>query len=564
MPGLGLETLVRFVHVAVDVCVAAGHHRRASSLALELCDVVGTARVALDALPRALTSLRLCEAEDGEVGPARADAAESALRRARAAVPEHVKALRAARESFFASGAVKEDETRNDPVSSPEKKKAAQEEEREERVVKNARAKRTVSLYRAAARAAAAAGDRPAASQAQLELGDALCLAGDLEEAVRAWGACLDGVVGRYDVAFDKTGGGCRSLPASPEATLGMFGLRGCLRAAAAAARLATRTVRKPFRVGDEKAVQRDERDKNASNDTDDFVTDDFVSNPSGPLGVSARIEIARVASRLFEAASRASLGDARFFGGGFCGLDEPDAVSSSSTTPGPETDVTWEALGDGVVDGWDAFAFDARATCDDALAVSELLLLGANRLFAAEAAAAAQSRRGDRRATPRGPPARRRREAETKRGDGGRGRARRLGGAASRRSGGRGPPVHRGRRRGEDPRAAAAAPGGDRGRRRAARRGRRGGDVRGPGPAAFRGRRAFVVDAQRARRVVRRLRARGGGGQGGVRRAARGGGGARAREVADSGGGGGGAQGARRRPRDGFNLFRGFVFYVF
>ena len=87
MPGLGLETLVRFVHVAVDVCVAAGHHRRASSLALELCDVVGTARVALDALPRALTSLRLCEAEDGEVGPARADAAESALRRARAAVP---------------------------------------------------------------------------------------------------------------------------------------------------------------------------------------------------------------------------------------------------------------------------------------------------------------------------------------------------------------------------------------------------------------------------------------------------------------------------------------------
>ena len=126
MPGLGLETLVRFVHVAVDVCVAAGHHRRASSLALELCDVVGTARVALDALPRALTSLRLCEAEDGEVGPARADAAESALRRARAAVPEHVKALRAARESFFASGADTEDETRNDPVSSPEKKKSAE------------------------------------------------------------------------------------------------------------------------------------------------------------------------------------------------------------------------------------------------------------------------------------------------------------------------------------------------------------------------------------------------------------------------------------------------------
>jgi hypothetical protein len=250
-------------------------------------------------------------------------------------VPEHVKALRAARESFFASGADTEDETRNDPVSSPEKKKAAEEEEREERVVTNARAKRTVSLYRAAARAAAAAGDRPAASQAQLELGDALCLAGDLEEAVRAWGACLDGVVGRYDVAFDKTGGGCRSLPASPEATLGMFGLRGCLRAAAAAARLATRTVRKPFRVGDEKAVQRDERDKNASNE-DDFVTHDFVSGPSGPLGVSARIEIARVASRLFEAASRASLGDARFFGGDFCGVDEPEAGLGLFDHPGP------------------------------------------------------------------------------------------------------------------------------------------------------------------------------------------------------------------------------------
>ena len=170
MPGLGLETLVRFVHVAVDVCVAAGHHRRASSLALELCDVVGTARVALDALPRALTSLRLCEAEDGEVGPARADAAESALRRARAAVPEHVAALRAARESFFASGAEKDDET-TDP---------SREKNTEEDRVVSARAKRTVSLYRAAARAAAAAGDRPAASQAQLELGDALCAAGDL------------------------------------------------------------------------------------------------------------------------------------------------------------------------------------------------------------------------------------------------------------------------------------------------------------------------------------------------------------------------------------------------
>jgi hypothetical protein len=282
-------------------------------------------------------------------------------------------------------------------------------------------------------------------------------------------------------------------------------------------------------------------------------------------LGVSARIEIARVASRLFEAASRASLGDARFFGGGFCGLDEPDAVSSSSTTPGPETDVTWEALGDGVVDGWDAFAFDARATCDDALAVSELLLLGANRLFAAEAAAAASLAEAI--AARRLADLRRVVDARLKRSAamadaGALGVSAALllaavegadlpsiaGGAAGRTLA---PPP---------PRPAEIA--GDAATPR--RRGRRGGDVRGPGPAAFRGRRAFVVDAQRARRVVRRLRARGGGGQGGVRRAARGGGGARAREVADSGGGGGGAQGARRRPRDGFTLFRGFVFYVF
>ena len=235
-PGIGIETLVRFVELAIEICVAAGFHRRASNLALELCDVVGTARVALDVLPKTLPSLRLCEAEDKEVGPALADAAESALRRARAEVPEHVATLRAARASLFPP---------DDPSGAGTKAPA-------EPLAVASRAKQTVALYRAATRAASAAGDRPTASQAQLELGDALCAAGELEEATRAWGSCLAGVVGRYDVAFDASGGGCRSLlPSTPEATLGMFGLRGCLRAANAAARLATRTVRKPFRAAD-------------------------------------------------------------------------------------------------------------------------------------------------------------------------------------------------------------------------------------------------------------------------------------------------------------------------
>ena len=181
-----------------------------------------------------------------------------------------------------------------------------------------------MSLYRAATRAASAAGDRPTASQAQLELGDALCAAGELEEATRAWGSCLDGVVGRYDVAFDASGGGCRSLlPSTPEATLGMFGLRGCLRAANAAARLATRAVRKPFRAADVH--------ESADNADDD---DADVKHRTSALGVGARVEIARVASRFLEAASRASLGDARFFGGGFCGFSEPDAASAASASP--------------------------------------------------------------------------------------------------------------------------------------------------------------------------------------------------------------------------------------
>ena len=365
-PGIGIETLVRFVELAIEICVAAGFHRRASNLALELCDVVGTARVALDVLPKTLPSLRLCEAEDKEVGPARADAAESALRRARAEVPEHVATLRAARASLFPP---------DDPSGAGTKAPA------EPRAVAS-RAKQTVSLYRAATRAASAAGDRPTASQAQLELGDALCAAGELEEATRAWGSCLDGVVGRYDVAFDASGGGCRSLlPSTPEATLGMFGLRGCLRAANAAARLATRAVRKPFRAADV---------HESADDADDDDAD--VKHRTSALGVGARVEIARVASRFLEAASRASLGDARFFGGGFCGFNEPDAASAASASPGPETDVSWETIGDGVVDGWDAFLFDARATCDDALAVSDLLLRAGRAPESAAAASLAEA----------------------------------------------------------------------------------------------------------------------------------------------------------------------------
>ena len=183
-------------------------------------------------------------------------------------------------------------------------------------------------------------------------------------------------------MAFDASGGGCRSLlPSTPEATLGMFGLRGCLRAANAAARLATRAVRKPFRAADVH--------ESADNADDD---DADVKHRTSALGVGARVEIARVASRFLEAASRASLGDARFFGGGFCGFNEPDAASAASASPGPETDVSWETIGDGVVDGWDAFLFDARATCDDALAVSDLLLRAGRAPESAAAASLAEA----------------------------------------------------------------------------------------------------------------------------------------------------------------------------
>ena len=323
-PGVRIEFMTSFVKTAVEVCVDAGYHHRASKLALELCEIVGTDRVCLDILPKVQRSLRFCEDADGTVVPFLADAARAALHRAEANVPEHVKCLRAARASAFG---VSDNKT-------------------------------TLSLYAKAVNLSSTVGDRVLESQSRLEWGDALYASGDIEEAVRAWGACLDRVVGRYDVAFDKKYGGVDVLPVTPEATLSMFGLTGCLRAATAAARIATRTVVTPFRAGQE------------------YELPPSDSSDQALVGIGTRVEIAKVASKLYEACLRAGVGDARFFGGDFYASGGNSSVLSGDSFS-DVSDVVWEGLGDSVVDGFEGgYTFDVKGVLRDVASVAEILLI--------------------------------------------------------------------------------------------------------------------------------------------------------------------------------------------
>ena len=71
------------------------------------------------------------------------------------------------------------------------------------------RRRRDAASVEAAARAAdcvapKSAGDRDAAAQAQLELGDARAAVGDLTGAMMEWSACLDQTVGVYDAAYTR------------------------------------------------------------------------------------------------------------------------------------------------------------------------------------------------------------------------------------------------------------------------------------------------------------------------------------------------------------------------
>ena len=342
-PGIGIETLVRFVELAIEICVAAGFHRRASNLALELCDVVGTARVALDVLPKTLPSLRLCEAEDKEVGPARADAAESALRRARAEVPEHVATLRARAPAS----------SRPTIPPAPERKRPPSREPSPP-----ARSRRCLCTAPRRARRPRRATDRPRPRRSSSS--GTLCARRGSWRRLRAPGARV----------LTASSGGTTWRSTRPAAGAGAFSLRRPRRRSGCSACAGVCAPRTPPPDSPRARVRKPSGPPTSEGDGADNADDDDADvkhRTSAPLGVGARVEIARVASRFLEAASRASLGDARFFGGGFCGFNEPDAPSAASASPGPETDVSWETIGDGVVDGWDAFLFDARATCDDA-----------------------------------------------------------------------------------------------------------------------------------------------------------------------------------------------------
>jgi len=71
--------------------------------------------------------------------------------------------------------------------------------------------------------------------QGLLELGDVKAREGDMHGAVAEWGACLDELSGCYHTV-ETAGASC--LPPDPESRLRSFGLWGCMRGAAAAARL--------------------------------------------------------------------------------------------------------------------------------------------------------------------------------------------------------------------------------------------------------------------------------------------------------------------------------------
>ena len=364
-PGFRVEFVTRFVTTAIEVCVKAKHHHRASELALGLCDVIDTDRVRLDVLPKVQNSLRLCEEKDNTVQPFLADAVNASLARATANVPEHVLALRAARESFFPETA--------DTAGTANAKLAGT-------VSTHAKSNMaTLSLYDRAVRLASSTGDRVAESQARLEYGDALYASGDVESAVLAWSACLDRVVGRFDVAFDKNLG-VSCLPPTPEAALSMFGLKGCLRAAAAAARLATRTVVAPFRVGDASSIAID--DVSSDNALHDSPTGNTTGNTNQTsqtqplLGIGQRIAVAEVSARLYEAAYRAGFGDDRFFGGDFYEGGGCSSLLSSSSFLETGSDVSWEGLGDSIVTGWDSgYTFDINGVFNDVSQICEVLL---------------------------------------------------------------------------------------------------------------------------------------------------------------------------------------------
>ena len=165
--------LTRFVVTAADACAAAGYHHRASSLYLDAVDAAETDAFAIEILPRAAKSARAAEYTEA---PAEGDAAEARLRRALAARPPHVVALADARRLA----------TTHETFA----------EARE--------------AFAEAIALAKSAGDRDAAAQAQLELGDARAAVGDLTGAMMEWSACLDQIVGVYDAAYTR---GSSALP---------------------------------------------------------------------------------------------------------------------------------------------------------------------------------------------------------------------------------------------------------------------------------------------------------------------------------------------------------------
>ena len=219
--------LTRFVVTAADACAAAGYHHRASSLYLDAVDAAETDAFAIEILPRAAKSARAAEYTEA---PAEGDAAEARLRRALAARPPHVVALADARRLA----------TTHETFA----------EARE--------------AFAEAIALAKSAGDRDAAAQAQLELGDARAAVGDLTGAMMEWSACLDQIVGVYDAAYTR---GSSALPPDASSIFETYGFWKSLRGAAAAARMATHGGAAPER---------------------------------GSFGLGRRIEAARVASNFY------------------------------------------------------------------------------------------------------------------------------------------------------------------------------------------------------------------------------------------------------------------------
>ena len=378
-PGVAPEFCLRFVVTAAEACAAAGMNHRAIDLAVGIAEVLGTADAAAAAMPIAVAAARDV-AESLPEGML--EGLEKSARAALGARPKPVAALADARALASIDAA---EYARRGPATRTLRRATAQDLERNFSLFWNginepessaayfgaeitlppwktglletgtpsawkppvgsaplAHGDAVEAAYARAVATARTDNDADVVAQALLELGDFKALTGHPTAAAFHWSACVDQITGCYRAV---TTAGASAVPGDPEACLRRYGLWGCLRGAQAAARLAS--------LG---SVRRA---------SDGGGSSDGVG--SVMLGNGHRIEAARISAALFAAPFASTLAHSP---------RAVDIVSGRRTPPAQ--------LWDGVdAHGSDPFRFDARAACDFATDVGELLVASGRSLEA-------------------------------------------------------------------------------------------------------------------------------------------------------------------------------------